>query len=138
MMTDKGIFSARQAVTASGTTDSTNVLDTEVASSNQGAGTPIWLVCQISTAFTVCTGCTSATLSATLEDCATSGGTYGILATGYAYSIAECVKGLNLQTIPLPAKHKRYLKVVYTNAIGSGYIAGNVNAVLAGSAPRTS
>ena len=137
MMIDKGIFSTRQAITLSGTTTGTNVVDTEVANSNQGAGTPIWLVVQVSTSLVGATG-TANTMAASLQDCATSGGTYTTIVTGYAFSVAEVLKGINLLSIPLPAKHKRYLGVIYTTGTGSGWLSGNVNAFLSTVAPRTS
>jgi Bbp16 len=136
MFLDKMVFSDAQAVTASGATASTNVLDTEVASSNLGAGTPIWLVCRVNTTFVVCTG-TTCTFDAALQDCATSGGTYTQIAQGFAYSTAEILKGLDLLTTPLPAVHKRYLKLVYTVATGSGFNSGAIEAFLTTAAPRT-
>jgi hypothetical protein len=138
MLTDKMIFSNAQAITLSGTTTGTNVLDVgEVANPNLGAGTPIWLYCMVNTTFSPCTG-TTATLQAILQDCATSGGTWASILAGYAFSNGEITKGVNLLTVPLPAKHKRYLKLIYTTATGSGWIAGNIDALLTPNAPRTS
>jgi hypothetical protein len=138
VITDKMIFSNAQAVTTSGATNSTNTLDVgETANPNAGAGTPIWCYVMVNTTFSPCTG-TTATFDAALQQCATSGGTFEQIAQGFAFSNGEIVKGLNLMTHPLPAKHKRYLKVVYTTTTGSGWIAGNIDALLTLNAPRTS
>ncbi|HET6453497.1 MAG TPA: hypothetical protein VFI02_03755, partial [Armatimonadota bacterium] len=64
-------FSDAQTVTATASVAATNILDTEVADSNVGSGTPIWVVCRVSTVFNG-----SGTVLVTLQDCATSGGTY--------------------------------------------------------------
>lgn len=133
MFTDKAIFSNAQAITASGTTTGTNVVDTEVAGSNIGGGTPLWLVCKVNTTFT---DATSGALAATLTTSATSNGTYVVLATGRVYSVGVLVKGLDLLTIPLPVDNLRYLGMSYANTIGSGFTAGNVDAFITSNAPR--
>ncbi len=130
---DKMVFSDAQEVTTSGATTSTSTLDMEFANPNLGAGTPIWLWCRVNTTFAG----VGETLDAQLQDCATSGGTYNKIAQGFAFSNGEAVKGLDLLTIPLPAKHKRYLKLMYTTSTGSGWTAGNIDAFLTLAAPRT-
>lgn len=136
MVTEKAlIFSDAQAITTSSTTNSTNVIDTEFAASNLGGGTPLWLVVRVNTTFVeVVSG--SETLDASLQTCATSGGTYTKIASGYLYSGRECVKGLDLLTIPLPVDNLRYLKVVYTTTTGSGWTAGKVDAFITLNAPK--
>lgn len=133
MLVDKMVFSDAQALVASGAENSTNVLDTEFASSNLGGGTPIWLVCRVNTQMT---SATSATLIVSLTSSATSNGTYTSDAISRTWTVGQLVKGLDLLTIPLPADHLRYLKVVYTQAVGSGWSAGNVDALLTLNVPR--
>ena len=107
-------FSDAQSITAA-STSSSNTLDMEVADSNQGSGTPIWVVCRVSTAFTG-----SGTFAVVLQDCATSGGTYVSKFTTVAYSLLETnAVGDDLLVMPLPAEHQRYLKLVYTNGHNS-------------------
>lgn len=132
MFTDKAIFSNAQAITASGNTTSTNYVDTEVAASNIGGGTPLWLVCRVNTTFT---DATSGALTVTLNTCATSNGTYVVLATGRVYSVGVLVKGLDVLTIPLPADNLRYLGLTYANTVGSGFTAGKLDAFLCSQPP---
>jgi hypothetical protein len=136
MVTEKGwIFSNAQAITTSGATNGTNVVDTEFAASNLGGGTPLWLVVRVNTLFVEVTS-GSETLDVQLQTSATSGGTYTKIASGFLFSGRECVKGLDLLTCPLPVDNLRYLKVVYTTTTGSGWSAGNVDAFLTLNAPR--
>lgn len=114
-------FSDAQSMvkTATGTTASTNVLDTEAADSNLGSGTPIWVVCRVSTAIT-CNG-----MSVNFEDCATSGGTYVTRLVSEAYSIgAVDAVGDDLLVIPLPSEHQRYIRLLYNQlgTIGAGAV----------------
>ena len=136
MVTEKAlIFSNAQALTLSGVVASTNVVDTEVAASNIGGGTVLWLVVRINTTMVeIVSG--SETLDATLQHSATSGGTYTTIARGFLYSGRECVKGLDLLTIPLAVDNLRYLRVAFTTTTGSGWTAGNVDAFLTLNAPK--
>ena len=136
MVTEKAlIFSNAQAITTSGATNSTNTIDTEVAASNLGGGTVLWLVVRVNTTFVeIVSG--SETLDVQLQNSATSGGTYVKIASGYLFSGRECVKGLDLLTTPLPVDNLRYLKVVYTTTTGSGWTAGNVDAFITLNAPK--
>ena len=133
MIMDWMSFSDAQAITASGTTNSTNVLDTEVAASNIGGGTPLWLYCRVNTAFTCDT---SGTLIVALQNCATSGGTYTSILISPTYTVGTLAKGLDLLTAPLPVDNLRYLKLLFTNGVGSGFTAGKIDAFLTLSAPR--
>jgi len=134
MLTEKwGIFSDAQAITGSGASDSSSTLDTEVAGSNIGGGTPIWLVVRVNTTFTCAT---SGTMYATLQNCATSNGTYLDMLRSATYTVGSLVKGLDVLTVPLTVDNLRYLKVLYTNAVGSGMTAGNFDAFLSLNAPR--
>ena len=120
-------FSNAQTITASAAaTAGTNVWDTEAADSNLGAGTPVWVICRVSTAFT--TASAGDTLIADLEQCATSGGTYTDLLKSATFTVGQLVKGFNVLTAGLPAKHLRYLRFNYNYASGSGFTAGAVNA----------
>jgi hypothetical protein len=133
MITEKGnIFSNAQALVASGAENSTNVIDTEVAGSNIGAGTPIWVYCRVNTLFTAAS---SSTMIVSLQNSATSGGTYTSIFVGPTLTVGQLVKGFDLCTIPLPVDNLRYLKMVYTQGVGSGWTAGNVDALLTLNAP---
>ena len=133
MITEKGnIFSDAQALTASGAENSTNVVDTEVAASNIGGGTPVWLYCRVNTTFTAAS---SSTMIVALQNCATSGGTYTSLLIGPTLTVGQLVKGLDLMTVPLPVDNLRYLKLIYTQGVGSGWTAGKVDALLTHNAP---
>lgn len=135
MIIDKMVFSDAQAITASAaTTVGTDVLDTEVAASNIGGGTPIWLVCRVSTAFT--TDSAGNTLIADLEQCATSGGTYTDLLKSPTFTTGQLVKGFDVLTVPLPIDNLRYLRMNYNYASGSGFTAGALNAFLTLGAPK--
>ena len=132
MIIDKAVFSDAQAQTASTVEYSTNVYDTEVANSNIGAGTPIWLVCKVNTTFSG----TSGTMVVALQHCATSGGTYADLLISVTHTTALLAKGYDCLTTPLPSENLRYLRMRYTPATGSGYTAGKFDAFLTTNAPR--
>src|SRR3990167_6954189 len=120
-------FSNAQTITASAaTTAGTNVWDTEAADSNLGPGTPLWLVCQVHTAFT--TASAGDTLIVDFEHCATSGGTYTYLTRSATFTVGQLVKGFNALTHGFPAKHLRYVRVNYNYASGSGFTAGAMSA----------
>lgn len=133
MVIDKGVFSDAQAMTGSASEASTDVLDTEVAGSNIGAGTPIWCVCKVNTAYTCDT---SGTLIAALQNCATSGGTYTNIAISATYTVGQLVKGFDALVIPMPSDNLRYLRMYYTKGVGSGFAAGKMDAFLTLNAPR--
>jgi hypothetical protein len=110
---------------------STNVLDTEVADSNLGGGTPIWLVCRVNTTFSG----TSGTMIVALQDGSVSG-TLNDKIISQTFTTVLLSKGADLLTIPLPVDHLRYLRMRYTPATGTGYTAGKIDAFLTLSAPR--
>jgi hypothetical protein len=126
------VFSDAQALTASADENSTNVIDTEKASANLGAGTPIWLVVRVNTTFACAT---SVTYSAQLTASTDSGGTYHTVLVGETYTVGEIVKGLDLLTVPIAIDHARYLKILYDHTTGSGCTAGKVDAYLTLNAP---
>ena len=111
---------------------STNTLDTEVVDSNLGAGTPLWVVVQMKNKQT---GTTAETLAVGLQDCATSGGTYATIALGRTFSGGEFIYAPTLMAIPLPANHKRYLKILY-DCNAELVWTGSVSAYLSLNAPK--
>lgn len=132
MFLDKMVFSNAQALTSSTLEASTNVLDTEVAASNIGAGTPIWLVTRVNTAFSG----TSGTFVVSLQNATASGGTWVTIAISATFTTAQLAAGFDLMTQPLPVDNLRYLRMAYTQATGTGYTAGSVDSFLTLNAPR--
>jgi len=134
MVTDRGlIFSNAQAMTGSADEASTNVVDTEVAGSNVGGGTVMWVVCRVNTTYTCDT---SGTLIVSLQNCATSDGTYANIAVSATYTVGTLAKGYDALTIPLPVDNLRYLRMYYDKGVGSGFTAGKMDAFLTPNAPR--
>jgi len=69
-------FSDNQTLTGTpGATDSSNVLDLQNADPNIGAGTPIWLICRVTTEFAPTT---SVNLYVEVRD-ASDGSTYSVI-----------------------------------------------------------
>jgi len=134
IMDSKLIFSEDQALTTTGSANSTNIVDLgagydafgSAASANPGqAAKPLWLNVRVGTAFA---SAGSATLTVALQHCATVGGTYtqANIATP-AIGKASLVAGYNILSVPLPVNLNRYLKLVYT--VGTADMtAGTVNA----------
>ena|SRR3990167_1316625 len=133
MVVDKMVFSDAQALTASTVENSTNTLDTEAAASNIGGGTALWLYCRVNTTFT---GAHS--FVASLQHCATSGGTFASILVSPTYTNGQLVKGFDILTVPLPNENLRYLKMIYTPSTGSGWTAGAIDALITSQAPRPS
>jgi len=125
------VMSDAQVQTASTVEYSTNVIDTEVAASNLGGGTPVWLVCRVNTTFAG----TSGTMIVALQEGASSG-TFTDKIVTQTFTTALLAKGYDVLTIPLPLDHLRYLRMRYTPATGSGYTAGKFDAFLTLNAPR--
>lgn len=111
---------------------STNTIDTEVADISLGAGTPLWVVVQMNNKQT---GTTGETLSVELHDCSTSGGTYAVIYEGRDFSGGEFVTAPTLLAVPLPAKHRRYLRLSYDCNAGLVW-TGTVDAYLSLHAPK--
>jgi len=117
------IFSDAQAETTVAAHDSTNVIDTQVANSNLGEGKPLKLYCKVNTAFT---SGGAATLVVSLQSSADDS-TYVVEAQSREFALADLVAGLDLLSIDIPRKHRRYLKMVYT--IGTAVMtAGAIDA----------
>ena len=134
MVLDKAQFSDAQALTSSSSEAATDIIDCQyVGSANLGKGTPIWLVAKVNTAFTADT---SGTLIVGLKDCATSGGTYAVIAQSATYTVGQLVKGFDALTIPLPARTREFLQVYYTKGVSSGFTTGKMDAFLTLNAPR--
>ena len=124
MLDSKLIMSDAQAVvTASADTVSTNVIDTGLANSNIGAGTPLWLVLEAHTTFT---SGGAATLTITLQDSADDA-TFATLLQTEAFAVASLTAGALLLCVPIPAEHARYLRMNYD--VGTADMtAGKLNA----------
>ena len=119
-------FSDAQAETTQAAHDSDNVLNMNIADANLGAGTPKWVVAEVSTLFE---SGGAATLACELQDSATVGGTYTTLAGGQVHVLATLVKGFKLLVIPLPAEHLQFVKLIYTIA-SADMTAGAINAYI--------
>lgn len=107
------IFSDAQAQTSVASHNSTNTVDFQTANVNIGAGTPLYFVFRVNTAFACTLG--SGTFSLSLQH-SSDGTTWNILAgsalaLGYALFTAGKVWSFSLPTV-----HERYLKVVYVIA----------------------
>jgi hypothetical protein len=112
--------------------NSTNTLDTEVALSNIGAGTPLWVIVKMNDKQT---GSTGETLQVALQDCTTSGGTFATIAAGKVYSGGEFTTAPTLLAVPIPALSRRYLRILYDGNVGLVW-TGTVDAYIALNAPR--
>jgi len=104
-------FSDAQAPTT-GTTASTNVVDTGVAGRGIGSGEPVWLVVQV---VTTCTSGGSNTTQAVLQDSADNS-SFSTVLSGVATAVASLVAGYNLLRVALPLGLRRYLRVAYVIA----------------------
>ena len=123
MLLDKNaIFSDAQAL-AAGSANSSNVIDCGIADANLGAGTAVWLVVKVNTAFN-----TLDSIAAALQHSDTNGSFADVVA-GPAVALADQASGTILLMVSLPAKHKRYLVVNYT-IVGSNPTVGAVDAFL--------
>lgn len=112
MYTDKlALFSDAQAPTT-GTTASTNVVDTGVAGRGIGSGEPVWLVVQV---VTTCTSGGSNTTQAVLQDSADNS-SFSTVLSGVATAVASLVAGYNLLRVALPLGLRRYIRVAYVIA----------------------
>jgi hypothetical protein len=116
------------------TATSTNIIDTEVAASNIGAGTPIWLHVKVNTAFAIATS-TSTGGYYQFQECATSGGTYLTKLSTTDQSSGVYVAGYDILTIPLPNENLRYIRGRWVSS-GASCSAGKIDAFLTFGAPR--
>lgn len=121
MLLDKYLtFSEAQAVTV--TADSTNILD--LRDNGDDLGRLLNLFVQMGLAGTAAG---SATLTITVETCATEGGSYTVVHTTGAIAVASLTAGAKVLDIALPTGLLRYVKLVYTVATGP-LLTGTVTA----------
>ncbi len=112
MLLDKYLtFSEEQAVTA--TADSTNILD--LRDNGDDIGRLLNLILMV-VAAAEASG--SATVTFSVQTCATVGGSYDTIYTSAAIGKAALTAGARPVDIALPAGLKRFVKVVYTVATG--------------------
>lgn len=124
LMDSQEIFSTAQAVTSTGDTASTNVLDTGAAQ-DEGIGEPVWLTCLCTT---TATSGGSATLAAVLQT-SSDNSTYTDAIVGPVVALAGLTaKAVLLQT-RLPVGLKRYLRIAWRVATAA-LTAGNFSAFL--------
>ncbi len=115
MILDKRwIFSDNDTVTE--TDDCQNIVDTQIADANQGAGHKFHIVVDVHTLFA---GGTS--MAAALQDCATVDGSWRTLVSSGVVLTAALVAGYRLLDCILPTIHLRFLKILYT-------VVGTMNA----------
>jgi len=99
-----------------------NVLDMALAAPNKGEGEPVWVEFIITTA-----GAGTGTVTFTVQDCDTVGGTYRIIASSRAYVGTELTKGKIIK-VPLPAEHRQFIQggatiaATVTGAVGDCYL----------------
>lgn len=129
IMDSKLVLSSAQAQTSVATHDSTNVLDFGAADPNTGTGSPLWITVACQTALS---GASGTTLQVKVMHATSAAGTYACLFetpvftnsnfTGTS-SIFQAAAGTNLINQPLPAEHRRAIKVSYvigTTVMASG------------------
>ena len=119
------VLSDGQAPTT-GTTASTNVLDTGVASRAIGDGARLELIVTVKT---TCTSGGSNTTQIALQDSADNS-SFSSVVTGPAVAVASLVAGTELLRVALPAGLRRYVRVAYIIATAD-LTAGAFNAVVA-------
>lgn len=116
------VFSEAQAETTATSHASSTTIDFEKANPNFGKGRPKWVDCVVDAAFG---GGTAPTLQVKLQDSADNA-TWTDLLVSEAYAKSLLTAGFPLMSVPLPAQHKRYLRLLYI--IGtSAFTAGAVN-----------
>ncbi len=119
-----GYFSAAQAPTT-GTTASTNVIDTGVAGRSIGSGEPVELVVQVAT---TCTSGGANTTQFVLQDSADNSSFANVVLSD-PIAVATLVAGYEPLRIKLPAGLRRYVRVAYVIATAN-LTAGAFNAFL--------
>lgn len=118
------VFSAAQAVTATGDTVSTNILDTLVAQ-DEGIGEDVTLYSKVDTTFT---SGGAATMQVVLQTSADNA-TWVDAAIGPVIALAGMTAGTVVYNQILPIGLRRYLRVAYR--VGTAvYTAGNISSFL--------
>jgi hypothetical protein len=114
----ENMFDNDKAITT--TTACTNLID---VGKNRGAGEPIRVLAQVTTAFTAAAPLTD-TLTFSLQSCTSAGFTTPVtVATGAAYLQAALTLGKKVLDVALPSVHGRYLRLYITKS-GSAFTAG--------------
>ena len=110
---------------------SSNNLDAGVADPNSGAGSPVWLACYLTASMT--TGSATSTVQFILHDSDDESTWTEIIKTkAYNMSAAEPARagvGFIFFNIPLPAQHKRYLRIARV-IVATAQAAGTYEAFL--------
>ena len=119
-------FSDAQAVTT--TAASANVIDTGIADSNLGGAGNAWVCVTVNTTFKNATS-----MKATLED-SDNDSDWTTLLESEVYLEAALTKGVKMMWVPIPAEHKRYLRINYT--VDGAHNGGAVDAYIT-LAPQT-
>lgn len=125
MMDNNLVFSDAQAPTT-GTTASTNVVDTQTTLRELGDGKRIELIVEV---VTTATSGGSNTTQVVLQDSADNS-SFATVVSGVATAVASLVAGTELLRIALPAGLRRYLRVAYVIATAD-LTAGAFTAYLA-------
>lgn len=134
MLDSEIIFSAAQAVTATGDTASTNVYDSGGAN-GQGdmgqTGENLWFNATVNTA---ATSAGSATIQAVLQDSADNA-TFADVATGPVVAVASATLGAVLLQLQPPPGMRRYSRIAYR--IGTAVLtAGKFDAYVSNTIQR--
>ena len=118
------VFSDAQAVTATGDTASTNILDTG-ATQDEGIGEDVYLVVQVDTTATSGGSNTTAAVLQTSAD----NSTWVDAVVGPAIAVASLTAGTQLLRVRLPIGLRRYIRVAYRLATAT-LTAGKFDAFL--------
>lgn len=133
------LFCEDQALTGTGASNSTNLIDTTIGedawgaarAKNPGEGGDIWLHAQVTTAFASDSPATASLQVDVYEGDAATPNT-GFTATAHSVSglkAASMTEGYSVFRVPLAAEVKRYLKLLFTVS-GAAFTAGKITAWL--------
>ena len=109
----------------------TDTVDCEVATPNFGVGTPLWVNVVVHAAFVGPGSSEQFTLWDTQDDAATPGqpdaAAWLVLIQSEVYLVGACVLGMPVFVTPLPAYHRRHLKLTWEIS-GAVLTEGSINA----------
>ncbi len=120
MITDGQLYFRRDWVeTTISVHISDDTIDCEIATPNFGVGTPLWVNIVVAETFV---GVNSTEQFAVLDEVddgsgAPDGASWAILMQSEIYLVGACVLGFPAFVIPLPAFHRRHLKVTWDIAV---------------------